>query len=216
MKLAIWFDIDCPNCFLAIKQFYRLYHYMGYRLEEDEITFCPIRLNPTLKTNTEKTYLEAFRSHSYLKRRKQEKAIKNFIILGQDEGINFNFEKLFPLNTTKALQLIHYTQKYEKDKLEAVILKLFENYFLHFKNLDDDAFLIKFAQKLKLNTDKVKEMYKQGTFIQTLENDAKRANRLGVASVPLFIFNEDRALLGYYGDEKVKEMIVDAHLASKL
>ena len=198
MKLAIWFDIDCPNCFLAIKQFYRLYHYMGYRLEEDEITFYPIRLNPTLKTNTEKTYLEAFRSHSYLKRRKQEKAIKNFIILGQDEGINFNFEK------------------YEKDKLEAVILKLFENYFLHFKNLDDDALLIKFAQKFKLNTDKVKEMYKQGTFIQTLENDAKRANRLGVASVPLFIFNEDRALLGYYGDEKVKEMIVDAHLASKL
>ena len=116
MKLAIWFDIDCPNCFLAIKQFYRLYHYMGYRVEEDDITFYPIRLNPLLETNTEKTYLEAFRSHSYLKRRKQEKAIKNFIILGQDEGIHFNFEKLFPLNTTKALQLIHYVQKYEKDK----------------------------------------------------------------------------------------------------
>ncbi len=102
MKLAIWFDIDCPNCFLAIKQFYRLYHYMGYRLEEDEITFYPIRLNPTLKTNTEKTYLEAFRSHSYLKRRKQEKAIKNFIILGQDEGIHFNFEKLFPFGERTA------------------------------------------------------------------------------------------------------------------
>ena len=68
----------------------------------------------------------------------------------------------------------------------------------------------------KLNTNKVKEMYKQDTFIQTLENDTKRANRLGVISVPLFIFNEDRALLGYYSDEKVKEMIVDAHLASKL
>lgn len=212
MKLDIWFDIDCPNCYLSLKQFFRLYHYMGYRYKEDTITFYPLRLNPTIETDENKTYLSAVKTHAYLKQRKQEKFLKNMLILGDDEGIHFNFEKLFPVNTTRAIQLVLYTQKYENDKLEDVLFALYEAYFEKYQNIDNLNIIKQIANEHLLDTKKITALFEQNTFLKTIEKDSVRANRLGITGLPLFIFNDDKALLGYYSDEKVKSLIVEAHL----
>lgn len=211
MKLDIWFDLDCPNCFLSIKQFFRLYDYLGYRPYEDEITFHPLRLNPTVTTNTEGNYLDGVKTHSFLARRKKEKLLKNLLILGKDEGINFDYEKLFPLNTTRALGLILYCQKHEKEKTRTLLLSMYEAYFLQYKNLDDFSVLESLAQSLDLNLNAVKEALINNIYLKAIEHSAKRAEYLGITSVPLFIFNNERALLGYYSNEKVKQLLVEAH-----
>lgn len=211
MKLDIWFDIDCPNCYLSLKQFFRLYHYMGYKLSEDTITFYPLQLNPSVMTNTEENYLSAVKTHAYLKRHKKEKVLKSLIIQGKDEGIAFDFEKLFPVNTTKAIQLVLYVQKYEKERTVSLLLSLYKAYFEDYQSIDDKKVLLDIAKNNGLDTTKVLAMYEKGTFIKTIIKEAMRAKRLAITGVPLFIFNDDKALLGYYSDQKVKDMIVDAH-----
>lgn len=211
MKLDIWFDLDCPNCFLSIKQFFRLYDYLGYRLREDEITLHPLRLNPNVTTNPNGNYLDGVKTHSFLARRKKEKLLNNLLLLGKDEQIAFDYEKLFPVNTTRALSLVLYAQKNETEKAIPLLMALYEAYFLHYENIDEVKILEKIAKRFNLDSLKAGEAIKNNSFLNAIEHSAKRAEYLGITGVPLFIFNKERALLGYYSDDKVKNMIVEAH-----
>lgn len=211
MKLDIWFDLDCPNCFLSIKQFFRLYDYLGYRFSEDEITFRPLRLNPSTLTNPEGNYLDGVKTHAFLSRRKKEKELKNLLLLGSDEGITFNFEKLFPLNTTRVLNLILETQKNEKEKTPKLLLACYEAYFRFYKNLDSPKVLEEIAKASDINMTLTKKVINELPFLPQILHSEKRAAYLGITSIPLFIFNDTKALLGYYSDEKVKQTIVEAH-----
>jgi len=108
--------------------------------------------------------------------------------------LNYDFEKAIVANSFKAHRLLHLAKQNQvQNECEE---KLFEAYFIHGKNIDDNDVLLELGLSLGIDLDSILDMLSSDAFASDVESDIYQAQQIGVQGVPFFVFDNKYAISG--------------------
>ena len=197
-------DIVCPWCYVGKKQLDNVLGNFKTNNFLFRVIWQPFELNPNFPEI-------GMNRKSYLKKKfgdkdwEQSVMAKSLLDHGDKLGISFNFNniKIMP-NSRIVHSVIDYSKKENKDK--DLIEQLFKDFFEDGINISDIHYLIKIAEKFKLNKELIFDCVngKNNNFIADQE---QKYIELGVSSVPCFIINKKFAISGAQGEKNITNFI---------
>ncbi|MGB3635834.1 MAG: DsbA family oxidoreductase [Rubrobacteraceae bacterium] len=114
---------------------------------------------------------------------------------GEPDGIHFDFDRVASApNTVDAHRLILHAA--EHDLQWETANALFEAYFTHGANLNDHAELVEVAKGADLDVNEVGAFLSGDGLKDAVWRDQEEAGRVGVSSVPFYVFDGRYALSG--------------------
>ena len=130
--------------------------------------------------------------------------------LGSEVGIAFDFGaiKIGP-NTLDAHRLITWAGTEGRDVQEKVVAALFKANFEEGRNVGDLAVLLNIAEEAGLDRAVVKRLLESDADKDAVLDEIDAAQKMGVAGVPFFIFDQQYALSGAQPVEVLVEAFRD-------
>lgn len=193
MKVEIWSDVMCPFCYIGKRRFeIAMEQFSGNN--EVQVEWKSYQLNPQLITQPDKNHDEYLAEQKGISLEQARRMSSHAINMARQTGINLNFEKAIPANTFKAHQLIHFAKQSGKQNLAKEVL--FRSHFTDGLNIDDTIVLIELGREIGLNSDDVKDLYKNERFADDVQTDIYEAQQVGVKGVPFFLFNSKYVVSG--------------------
>lgn len=193
MKVEIWSDVTCPFCYIgkrkfesALSQFKDIAHI--------EIVWRSFELAPGFKTEPDKNM------HQFLAEVKgisleQSIGISNQVAdTAKQVGLVYNFDKAIPTNSFNAHRLSHLAKQNNlQDKAEE---RLFKAYFTEGNNIDDIPTLIQLGKEIGLDQAEIINVLESDQYTDEVREDIYKAKKIGVASVPFFLFDKKTRISG--------------------
>ena len=198
MKVEIWSDVMCPFCYLGKKQFeIALNQFEGK--DDVSIIWRSFELNPDI------VYDENNDLYSYLSKMKgmnRSDIEANFNRLaeqGKPFNIDFQFAKAKVMNSRNAHKLIQFSKNQNlQNEIEEA---LFEAYFTHGKNVQDEQILEDIAKNAGLKFENFSEIIASAELDDLVIQDQYMAQQVGARGVPFFVFDQAYAVSGAQGAE---------------
>ena len=190
INIKVISDTICPWCYIGKKE---LDNAISLLSEINfSITYKPFQLDPTMPP-------QGVNRRKYIERKFGEDTAKEVGLkiteAGIKVGINFNYEKIeITPNTLDSHRLIRWAER-ENKQTEALDL-LFYSYFTEGLNIGDKNILLNLAEKLKLNTQEIKNNLDSDIDRKEIELEEWSYRDLGIAGVPTYIINEDLIVTG--------------------
>lgn len=189
----MWSDIVCPFCDLGKRRFDNVVARFPHR-DQVELVWKSFQLDPALKTDP------AIDLYQYLARKKgfdvhtARNLSDQIVQTGRDEGLVFNFDKAVVANTFNAHRLMHYAK--EQGKQNPMQEKLFKAYLTDGQNIDDLSTLVALGQEIGLDRQALVAALESERYADAVLADINEARRLGIRSVPYFVFDRKYAISG--------------------
>lgn len=191
--IEIWTDVVCPFCYLGKKNLEKALESLD-DTHTAQITWRSFQLNPDLETDTTASitdYLSKTKGINESDVRRMYLQINN---MASKAGLQYNLENTVLANSLNAHCLIKFAT--QKGKQNPVMEDLFHAHFTLNQNIDDNAVLFNIASKNGLDTREFTTAMSSGRLYVEVEADQAEANRLGISSVPFFVFNRQFAISG--------------------
>ncbi len=205
VAIEVYSDVVCPWCYVGKRRLERALAQVG--TVETHVVWRPFQLNPTLPSEgmERRLYLEAkFGSLEAFHRLEEHVSDA-----GQAEGIPFAFERITRTpNTFQAHRLIWHAAR--QGRQQEMVDRLFKGYFEEGAEIGSCDTLIRLATEIGLEAEK---------FLQTDEGVAEvrteeaAGHRLGIRSVPYFVFNGHSEVSGAQPVERFLAAIRQAQSA---
>lgn len=193
MKIEIWSDVVCPWCYIGKRRFEAALKSFAHK-QHLTIEWKSYQLDPEMETDPSMSI------HQYLAERKgmgveQAKAMsENVAAVASQEGLQFNFSKIIPVNTIKAHRVLHYAKTLVKqDQMKEALLHA---YFIDGENLDDNHTLESIAKELGFDAENVLELLQGNAFLPEVQRDIHEGMQLGLRGVPFFVFDRKYGISG--------------------
>lgn len=193
MKIEVWSDISCPFCYMGKRKFETALAQFPDK-EYIELEWKSFQLNPNLKTNTDITVYEYLASEKGLESAEVKQMTDYATQAAAQIGLVYNFDKVVVANTFKAHRMLHFAK--EKGLQSDLEERLFKAHFTDGENVDDTPTLIRLGQEAGLDAVALKAVIDNGTYTAEVQADMQDAEKLGIHSVPFFIFNSKLAVSG--------------------
>lgn len=161
--------------------------------ENIQIVWKSFQLDPDLNPSPGQSLYESLAERKGWSVEQTKQISQNVIKMAQAANIEMNFEKVVPVNTLKAHQLLQLAKSLDKGN-EAKEL-LLSAYFTEGKNVSDIEFLKSIATKLYIDTESVQQIEKNA-FEDKVREDIYESRQIGMQGVPFFLFNEKYAVSG--------------------
>lgn len=204
MKVEIWSDVMCPFCYIGKRKF-ELALTQYQENEKVDVIWKSFRLNPSLKTDPGKNTIQHL---AEIKGWTLEHAteMNNYVTsMAKEVGLTYNLDKAIVANSLDAHRLSHLAKKYgRQNELEEI---LFAAYFTGGKNTADYEILTTIGIDAGLVQEDIKDMLQSDKFKEEVEQDENEATKLGIRSVPYFIFNRKYAISGAQPSNKFLEIL---------
>ncbi len=193
LLIEVWSDVVCPFCYIgktnlenALKQ---------WRPDANvQISLKSYLLNPDLKTDTLRpfdAYLAEIKGLEVSDVRRMNQRVTQ---MAQQAGLEFHMEQIVLANAFRAHQLLKFAASFGKQS--EVLGKLFAANFSEGKNIDDPTLLASVAETSGLSSPDFQQAVQSGRYIPDINSDMEEAQRLGISSVPYFVFNRQFAIGG--------------------
>jgi predicted DsbA family dithiol-disulfide isomerase len=193
MKVEIWSDVMCPFCYIGKRRFENALAQFENK-DEVEIVWRSFQLNPTLQTDPSKNTIEHLAESKGWDMDYTRKTTDYLVNMAKELGLNYDFEKAIVANSFKAHRLLHLAKQNQvQNECEE---KLFEAYFIHGKNIDDNDVLLELGLSLGIDLDAILDMLSSDAFASDVESDIYQAQQIGVQGVPFFVFDNKYAISG--------------------
>jgi predicted DsbA family dithiol-disulfide isomerase len=193
MKVEIWSDVMCPFCYIGKRRFENALAQFENK-DEVEIVWRSFQLNPTLQTDPSKNTIEHLAESKGWDMDYTRKTTDYVANMAKELGLNYDFEKAIVANSFKAHRLLHLAKQNQvQNECEE---KLFEAYFIHGKNIDDNDVLLELGLSLGIDLDSILDMLSSDAFASDVESDIYQAQQIGVQGVPFFVFDNKYAISG--------------------
>jgi len=193
MKVEIWSDVMCPFCYIGKRRFENALAQFENK-DEVEIVWRSFQLNPTLQTDPSKNTIEHLAESKGWDMDYTRKTTDYVVNMAKELGLNYDFEKAIVANSFKAHRLLHLAKQNQvQNECEE---KLFEAYFIHGKNIDDNNVLLELGLSLGIDLDSILDMLSSDAFASDVESDIYQAQQIGVQGVPFFVFDNKYAISG--------------------
>jgi predicted DsbA family dithiol-disulfide isomerase len=186
-RVDVIIDVVCPWCYIGKR---RLEAALAARAEREppRVTWMPYQLKPDVP-------LGGIDRRSYLERKfGGASGVQQFYDrlsqLGREVGIFFNFERISRQpNTLDAHCLIAWAQAMSPAAAASLVERLFRGFFVEGVDIGDRQELARLAASAGLDAYRAAAWLVGGNGREGVMISDERARRLGIAGVPLYIFN---------------------------
>jgi predicted DsbA family dithiol-disulfide isomerase len=193
MKVDIWSDVRCPFCYIGKRKF-ELALAEFEHTDEIEIEWHSFELDPMAVTLPEANPIDHL---AQIKGQSREWALEmtNHVAkVASEVGLQFNMEKAVVANSFNAHRLIQLAKA--NDLGNEIEERLFKDYFISGKNIDDKEVLIAAGMEVGLDRLAIEMMLESESFTDEVRMDEAMARQIGISGVPFFIFNKNLAVSG--------------------
>ncbi|MFC4559988.1 DsbA family oxidoreductase [Virgibacillus kekensis] len=204
MKIEVWSDFVCPFCYIGKRRLESALDQFPHK-EEIELEYKSYELDPNAEKNPGKDIHEILAGKYGMS---YEKAKNSNEQLGQQAaelGLTYNFDTMKHTNTFDAHRVAKYAE--ENGKGKAMTERLLKAYFTDSELISDHETLIRLADEMGLDTDRVTELLKVDDYAIHVRADEEKARQIGVQGVPFFVLNEKYAVSGAQPSEVFSEVL---------
>jgi predicted DsbA family dithiol-disulfide isomerase len=192
LTVEVYSDIVCPWCYVGKRRLERALAQLNGGAQA-RITWRPFQLNPTMPSDgmDRAAYLKAkFGSLEAFGRIEEQ-----LFAAGVEERIPFAFENIQRTpNTYAAHRLVWYAA--QQGKQDEVVETLFRTYFLEGQNIGDVKTLMHVAAEAGLDRTETETFLASETGMVEVKAEEAVGRRLGIRSVPHFVFNGSLSISG--------------------
>lgn len=192
MKIEIYSDVVCPWCYIGERRFARaLAAYAGG--EEVEVVYRSFQLDPTAPESAV-PHLE------YMRGRYGDTVpgmLQQVSDAARGEGIEVDWDRALAVNTLTAHRLLYLAEReYGAATQRALAEKLFDAHFTRGGDIADHDLLTRLAVSAGLDEARVRAYLVSGEGLEETRYELDQARRLGIRSVPTFVFEGKFAVQG--------------------
>lgn len=201
-------DLVCPWCWVGLR---RLKEAITKVPELDvEVLFRPFELDPTIPAGGTdyKAYMKAkFGSDQSRERSNQMRAA--LIQYGEEEGIPFDFDRITRRpNSFNAHRVVHWAQG---QSLGLVAKEaLFDAFFSKGLDIGDHEVLVTLAAEIGLDPNIISDLLAGDADVDTVRNEQKLFQQMGISGVPTFIALRQIAVQGAESSDKLARFLKTA------
>lgn len=190
VRIDIYSDVVCPWCYVGKRRLERALSVLGSRVQ---VAWRPFQLNPTMSPEgmDRRAYLE----EKFGSLEAFEQIEGPVVAAGAEEGIEFAFEKIQRTpNTLPAHRLIW--QAGRQGRQDAVVNELFRCFFEQGQDIGRPAVLAEAAARAGLDRAETDRFLAGESGLREVREEEAVGHRLGIRSVPYFVFNGAYGLSG--------------------
>jgi|SRR5690625_460318 len=204
MEIKIWSDIRCPFCYIGKHKFEEALQQFKHK-DKVHVQWFSFELDPNLVTDPDKSDMEHLSETKNMSPEQLQQITQTAVKMGEEMGLNFNFENTKLANSFNAHRLIQLakTKSLDTEAEEA----LFKVHFEEGKNIDDKSVLREVGESIGLRPEDVDRMLFTDEFSKEVEQDKQEAASIGVRGVPFFVFNNRYAVSGAQPTEAFLEVL---------
>lgn len=193
MRIEIWSDIFCPFCYIGKRRFESALQQFENK-SEVEVIYRSFELNPNAKKHYDEDMNALIAKKYGVSYEKAKENNDNIVKQAAESGLTFRFDTIVPSNSFDAHRLIHFAAQH--GKMEEMTEELFKAYFTDSKNISDHEILAEIAETVGLNKEETLSVLSSTNYAKEVRADEEEANRLGITSVPFFVFDRKFAVSG--------------------
>lgn len=192
MKIEIWADYACPFCYIGKTTLENALEKTG--LKDVEIVYKAFQLDPSAPKESEENTIEHLAKKYRVPYQEAEAMVKNVVIHGKNVGLDLRFDLVKQTNTFDAHRL---TKLAKTMNLEGALnKKLYEAYFNKGYNLAQTEDLLKIANEINMDIDRVNQSLNSNEFEVEVNRDIEEANRKAIHAVPYFLIDGKVSIKG--------------------
>ncbi len=175
------------------------------------VTWRPYLLNPD--TPVEGEPYRPFLEHKFGSAQEVDALLARVAAAGAKAGVVFAFDRIgLRANTLRAHRLIHHAQKVGDGgtAVDLLVERLFAANFQNGEYVGDIAVLTRIASECGLDGAAIRAYLESDQDADQVRAVADEARRMGINSVPSFIFNQRFAVTGAQAPEQLRQALEQA------
>lgn len=193
LQIDVWSDVVCPYCYIGKKNLDQALK--QWKPEANvHIRVKSFLLDPDLKTDTTKPFEAYLAGVKGIEINDVKMLNQRVTQMAKLAGLEFRMDKVMIANSIRAHQLLKFANTFGKQ--DEVLEKLFAANFTEGRNIDDVQILEDIAVSAGLSGTDVQNAILSGKYLTEINSEQETAQRLGIRSVPYFIFNKQFAMSG--------------------
>lgn len=200
-------DLVCPWCFIGRK---RLLDAIAILIDIDiRLNWKPFQLAPDIPPQGKpyKTYLKSVFGDQDMIDRNERELIK----LGEGVGIEFDFGAIETApNTLNAHRTIYWAAQDQLGVQDKLVAELYSRFFEQGQDIGSASVIVDAAKSSGMRADVVEKLLATDIDRETIINDCRRAQTIGVRGVPCFIIDNKYAIMGAQNSEILADAIRQA------
>lgn len=192
-RLDIVSDVVCPWCFIGYRRLQKAMDVLADEMSF-ELVWHPFELNPDLPAEGEPIDEHLRRKYGIGPEQLRENQAR-IAAIGKDLGIEFyaaGDRRIY--NTFDAHRVLHWAR--EQGQGQALNLALFQEYFVHGRNLSDPAVLRQCAESVGLDGQEVERIVASDRYAEAVRAEEREYMQAGISAVPAFIVNRSYLISG--------------------
>lgn len=194
MKIEVWTDIMCPYCYIG-KIHYEKAMAQFEHADEVELVIKAFQLSPDLPGKG-KGYpvVEYLTKIAGYPESSIGQMFDNLKKLADDAGVKYNLQNSVAANTLDAHRLIKLAAT--KGIESKVMTEISKAYFEEALDYSDIELLVKIGTEAGLEESAIREMLDSDQYKNEVSKDISEAHALKIDTVPTFMFERKRAIIG--------------------
>ncbi|MDQ4070267.1 MAG: DsbA family oxidoreductase [Actinomycetota bacterium] len=207
MKVEIWSDIACPWCYIGKRRLdlalSRFRHHEGV-----DVRWRSFELDPSARAVREVAYVDHLAAKYRVGLDQAEDMIDRMIEAGAGNGVVLRFDKARPGNTFDAHRLLHLAA--ERGVQHELKERLLHATFTKGSAVADHDVLVPIAEAAGLDPDEARAVLESDRYADAVRADERRADELGITSVPFFVFGGRLGVAGAQAPDLLLEVLEEA------
>lgn len=195
MKIDIWSDIACPYCYIGKRKIEQALNQFPHR-DKIELVWHSYELDPTLtESDSSKPYYSYITKRLGITEEQSRKSNAQINKMGQEVGIQYNFDSIVVANTSKALRMVKLAAL---DNLATEMEEaLFKAYFTDGENIGDNNILTRIGSSIGLDSKAITALLNSDEFASDVQSEIEYAdNELNLEYIPFYLFNNKHIVQG--------------------
>jgi predicted DsbA family dithiol-disulfide isomerase len=185
IAVDVWSDPVCPWCYLGKRRFEQALDRFEHR-DHVEVRWRSFELDPSAPKTDPPTLPERMQNVLGLPAQEAEYGITYITGLAKEVGLDYHLCDARPVNSMDAHRLLHFATAHGKgDELRE---RLSNAYCGEGVNIGDHETLLSLAEQVGLDRAEAADVLRGDAYSAEVAQDVADARRVGVMSVPTFLF----------------------------
>lgn len=208
MKIEIWSDVMCPFCYIGKRHLEQALTELPFK-DSIDINWKSYQLNPAYHNEDGENLYDYLSKNKGISLEQAKQMTIQVATMGNNVGLNLDFETNIPANSFDAHRLIHFAAS--KGKQDLAEEYLFKAHFEEAKNIADTNVLLEIAASLGLDIEETKTVLTSDKFAEEVRFDIYESQQIGVRGVPFFVMDRKYALSGAQPVDAFKQAITQSY-----
>lgn len=197
MEIEIWSDFGCPFCIIGKRKLEKALDRFPER-DQVKVVFRSFQLDPHAVNRTLSVQQLAGEKGMTVEQLKAKQAqVAEMIKI--ESGLIANYDPVVIANTFDAHRMVHFAAK--SGQGAELTERLFRAYLSQSRNIADHHVLASLGKEAGFNEQEVLDMLSSNDYKEAVLGDMAKARKLGISSLPAFVFNHKYAISGAQSEE---------------